>query len=183
MKSPTSTTIPMSTMDHLLASQFIAQSLIHQPPPLFHTPTNLETTESTSLTEVKATPLHLACRNTNTPDSIILAISRAHPCELNLQDDDGDTPLHLDLRYCVSEDIIQTLIDLAYHQSHYDTAWSCDLDEEEGVAFSKSDYEDSDLPLHIAASHDASIHTIQLLVDAYPQAMFATNHVLHLFLK
>ena len=108
---------------------------------------------------------------------------RAHPCELNLQDDDGDTPLHLDLRYCVSEDVIQTLIDLAYHQSPYDTAWRCDLDEEEGVAFAKSDYEDGDLLLHIAASHDASIHTIQLLVDAYPQAMFATNHALHLFLK
>jgi len=51
-------------------------------------------------------------------------------------------------------------------------------DDEEGGAITKSDYEDGDLPLHIAISHDASVDIIQLLADFYPQGMFGINHAL-----
>jgi len=174
-----SATIPLSTLTTLLASPFSPQALMHQPPPLINSTINLVTTEeSSSLSETKATPLHLACRNTTTPDSIILAISRANPLALDLQDDDGDTPIHLALRYGATDNILQTLIDLAYNQTRHLLIANDDMDDdEEGIVFAKADYEDGDLPLHVAISHYASIDTIQLLVDAYPQAMFAMNHL------
>jgi len=173
---PTSTTIPLSALTNLLASPFSSQGLICQPPPLINTTMNPSTTsDSNSLSEARATPLHLACRNTCTPDSIIVSISRANPLALDLQDDDGDTPLHLALRYGVNNDVLQTLIELSYQQTLFHSYYDTD-DEEEGVAFAKSDYEDGDLPLHVAISHAASIDTIQLLVDAYPQGMFGINH-------
>jgi len=176
--SSTSTTIPLSALTNLLASPFSIQGLICQPPQLINTTLNLSaTTESFSKFEAKATPLHLACRYDNTPDSVILAVSRANPLALALQDDDGDTPLHLALRYYISENVLQTLIGLAYQQSLHHLDYDID-DDEEGVAFAKSDYEDGDLPLHVAISHDTSIDIIQLLVESYPQGMFSINHAL-----
>merc|ERR1740124_900819 len=175
---PTSTTIPLSALTNLLASPFSSQGLICQPPPLINTTMNPSTTsDSNSLSEARATPLHLACRNTCTPDSIIVSISRANPLALDLQDDDGDTPLHLALRYGVNNDVLQTLIELSYQQTLFHSYYDTD-DEEEGVAFAKSDYEDGDLPLHVAISHAASIDIIQLLVESYPQGMFSINHAL-----
>lgn len=177
--SSNSTSIPLPTLTILLSSPFSPKGLIYQPSPLMNLTMNASSTdESSSSSEAGATPLHLACRNTNTPDAIILAIARANPLALNLQDDDGDTPIHLVLRYGFSEDVQQTLIELAYHQAVLRLSADDDIDDdEEGVAFAKSDYEDGDLPLHVAISHDASIDTIQLLVDAYPQGMFAKNHM------
>lgn len=174
----TLTTIPLSVLTDLLASPFSPQGLICQPPSLINTTLSLSaTTELTTSFEAKSTPLHLACRNTCTPEFIILSISHANPLALDLQDDDGDTPLHLALRYGVNENVLRTLIELAYNRTlshlHYDIN-----DDEEDVAFAKSDYEDGDLPLHVAISHDASIDIIQLLVDAYPQGMFGINHAL-----
>lgn len=174
----TPATIPISTLTTLLSSPFSPHGLMHQPPPIINTAINLAATEeSSSSSEAKATPLHLACRNTTTPDSIIIAISRANSLALDLQDDDGDTPLHLALRYGASEKTLQTLIELAYNQTPHLSSVNDDIDDdEEGTAFAKADYEDGDIPLHVAISHNASIDTIQLLVDAYPQGMFAMNH-------
>jgi len=165
-------------MTNLLASPFSPQGLTCQPPPLINATLNLSVTkESFSKFEAKATPLHIACRNYNTPDSIILAVSRANTLALDLQDDDGDTPIHLALRSCISEDVLHTLIEHAYYQTLHQLDYNMD-DDEEGVAFAKSDYKDGDLPLHVAISHDASIDIIQLLVESYPQGIFGINHAL-----
>lgn len=146
---------PLPTLNALLSSPFAPEALLQ--------------TSSTC----GSTPLHISCRNTTTPDSIILAIARKNHFAISVQDEDGDTPLHLTLRRGASEDVLRNLIELAYRASGLDEG-----EEEEEVAFAKADDEDGDLPLHAAIRHDASSFTIQLLFDAYPQGTFDLNHQL-----
>jgi ankyrin repeat protein len=110
------------------------------------------------------TPLHLCCRSI-VPDGITKVIAKANPDAISMQDEEGDTPLHSAFRYGASDEVVKTLVELAYNNYQVD---------EEECAFAKIN-EEGESSLHTAISHDASGESVRLLLDAHPQGIWIVN--------
>lgn len=132
--------------------------------------------------------LHQCCKFGTTDDLANLIIKgAANPQSINIQDDEGDTPLHKALRNGASDENIMKLIDVAYNSTNNSTtslnSETKDYHNEEESSFTTSEFksclslcdEDGECPLHVAIKHSASIEVIQYLLSAYPQAIFISN--------
>ena len=103
-------------------------------------------------------PLHLCCRLVVIPDEIICALAERNPMAIAIQDDDGETCIHLACRYGLSDAVINRLIALSPQS-----------------AFVARDEENGEIPLHAAIHHGASPDVLKILVDVNPNAVRECN--------
>jgi ankyrin repeat protein len=121
-----------------------------------------------------STPLHLCCRSyINVPQEITQLVAQANPDAISMQDEEGDTPLHVAFMNGACNDIIQTLIKLEYN-SHAEDSTNNLYSDEEKTAFAKVNIE-GDTPLHTAIKSLACTQSIKTLLDAYPQGLLTLN--------
>lgn len=126
----------------------------------------------------------MACKDMNRfpheiRDDMVIAIAQAKPQAISMQDADGDTPLHSALKYGASNRVLKDLIELDYgyyeKEAHTDYNMNHQDGGSNGSSFAKGDFEQYDLPIHIAISYEASLSIIKLLIDAYPEGALALN--------
>ena len=141
-------------------------------------------TISISCREGSWTPIHLSCRAIAS-DETIVALARANPAAMLIQDSDGDNVLHCALRNGSSAEVLSVLIDLAADVTYLDSdddaldeIIAAADDEEHAVnpnPFLAADYGDGDAPIHSAIRHEAPTSVVELLLDAAPDCIDAQN--------
>lgn len=95
-----------------------------------------------------------------------MIIIQGDPRLLAIQDEGGFTVLHQALRNGAPDELLHSMIDLAFTTLRKDNFENNCL----GICD-----EDGDSALHTAISNEASCQTIQFLLDAFPPALFTAN--------